>query len=90
MTLHRITPDDVDAAILAVQYHVFPGTTKTVCCVTLQNGYSVTGESACADPALFNAEIGQEWALVDAKKKIWPLLGFALRSKLHQCTKETV
>ena len=44
----RITPADVDAAIVSAAYHVFPGTTLTVCCITLQNGFLVTGESAAA------------------------------------------
>lgn len=78
-----VTQSDVDDEILAEQFHVFPGTTMTVCALTLRNGYVVTGESAAASPANFNVELGQQIARRKAVEKIWPLLGFRLRDKLH-------
>ena len=54
----------------------------TFCVLVLTNGYTVTGQSACADPNNYNQEIGQRIAREDAVKKIWPLLGFELSSKL--------
>jgi len=54
-------------------YYVFPGTMLTVCCLTLENGFTVTGESACASPANFNEELGRKIAREHAKQKIWPL-----------------
>lgn len=42
----RLNPQMIDEAIASEQYHVFPGTTLTVCALTLRNGYIVTGESA--------------------------------------------
>ena len=83
LTAPRITPADIDAAVVAVQYHVFPGTMLTVACATLRNGFTVTGESACASPENFDAEIDQRIALAAAKQKIWPLLGYQLREQLH-------
>lgn len=58
----RITPDMIDEAIAAEAYHVFPGTTLTVCALTLRNGFQVVGESACASPENFNPEIGRKIA----------------------------
>ena len=58
----RLTPDLIDAAIKSEQYHVFPGTTMTVCALTLQNDYIVTGESAAASPENFDAAIGRKIA----------------------------
>lgn len=81
-TAPRIKPDDLEAEILAAQYYVFPGTTLTVCCLTLQNGFTVVGESACASPELFNKELGEKIARENAKQKLWPLLGFRLKDKL--------
>ena len=46
----RLTPVDIDNAIVYEQYHVFPGTTLTICALTLRNGFIVTGESAAAVP----------------------------------------
>ena len=82
LTAKRITPDMLDAEIVAEQFHVFEGSCLTVCCLTLKNGFTVTGESACASPENFDAEIGQKIAKSNARDKIWPLLGFRLRDEL--------
>ena len=56
----------------------------TFCVLVLRNGFTVTGESACASPENFDAEIGRNIARQNAVQKIWPLMGYELRSKLHQ------
>jgi hypothetical protein len=80
----RLTPDMISAAIKTAQYYVFPGTTLTVCCVTLQNGYTVLGESACADPANYRKDLGEKYAYENAKNKIWALEGYLLKEAIHQ------
>lgn len=79
----RITPEDLDKEIIAEQYHVFHGTTLTVCCLTLRNGFTVTGESAAASPENFDLLIGQKISRANARDKIWPLLGFRLKDRLN-------
>lgn len=59
----------------------------TFCVLVLKNGFTVTGESACASPENFDAEIGRKIARQNAEQKIWPLMGYELRSKLSE-TKE--
>lgn len=54
----------------------------TFCVLVLKNGFTVTGESACASPENFDAEIGRKIARQNAIQKIWPLMGYELRSKL--------
>jgi hypothetical protein len=54
----------------------------TFCVLVLRNGFTVTGESACASPENFNAEIGRRIARDNAVNKVWPLLGFRLRDEL--------
>ena len=56
----------------------------TFCVLVLRNGFTVTGESACASPENFDAEIGRNIARQNAVQKIWPLMGYELRSKLSQ------
>jgi len=56
----------------------------TFCVLRLRNGFTVTGESACASPENFDAEIGRKIARQNAVHKIWPLLGFRLRDQLIQ------
>lgn len=82
LTAPRITPSDIEATIQSADFYVFPGTTLTVCCLTLKNGFNVVGESACASPQNFNKELGERIALENAKQKIWALEGYALRNKL--------
>lgn len=54
----------------------------TFCVLVLRNGFTVTGESACASPENFDAEIGRRIARENAVAKVWPLMGYELRSKL--------
>lgn len=54
----------------------------TFCVLVLRNGFTVTGESACASPENFDAEIGRKVARQNALQKIWPLMGYALKLEL--------
>ena len=56
----------------------------TFCVLVLRNGFTVTGESACASPENFNAELGRKIARQNAKDKIWPLMGYELRTYLSK------
>lgn len=78
----RVTGTSVDDAIETAAYHVFPGTTVTVCCITLRNGYQVIGHSACADPANFDPEVGETCAYENARRHIWALEAYLIRQRL--------
>lgn len=78
----RLTPALIDGAIASEQYHVFDGSQLTVCCLTLANGFTVTGESACASPENFDAEIGKRVSREKAREKIWALEGYLLKQRL--------
>ena len=60
-----------------------PLQTLTFCILTLENGFTVTGESACASPENFDAEIGKKIAYDNAREKIWLLEGYLLKEKLN-------
>jgi hypothetical protein len=95
LTAPRVTPADIDAAI-AEEYTFTaasalkgtPGESSqsckllTICVLVLRNGFTVTGESACASPANFDAELGAKIAKGHARDKIWALEGYLLKSKL--------
>lgn len=78
----RLTPAHIDKQIVSADYHVFSGTTLTVCAITLLNGFIVTGESAAASPKNFDAEIGRKIAYDNARNKIWTFEGYSLRDRL--------
>ena len=56
----------------------------TFCVLVLRNGFTVTGESACASPENFDAEIGRKIARQNAVAKVWPLMGYALKNELSR------
>lgn len=78
----RLTPDHIDACISAEAFHVFPGTTLTVCALTPRNGFIVTGTSAAASPQNFDEAIGRDIARRNARERIWELEGYLLRERL--------
>lgn len=55
----------------------------TFCVLVLKNGFTVTGEAACADPANYREELGRKYARENAIKKIWPLEGYLLKQRLY-------
>ena len=61
---------------------LIPLSLLTFCVLVLRNGFTVTGESACASPENFNAELGQKIARHNAVQKVWPLMGYALKNSL--------
>lgn len=87
----RVTPADIEAAIDEVVYFTpgdnlrpgHPASVLTFCVLVLDNGFTVTGESACASPENFDAEIGRQVARQNAVNKVWPLLGFRLKDRLR-------
>lgn len=83
MNAPKLTPEHVAAQVASVQYHVFPGTTVTVCCITLRNGYNTIGHSACVSPENFDAAIGEQIAYKNALNEIWQLEGYLLREFIH-------
>jgi hypothetical protein len=89
----RITPADIEANIVSEHYFTASqGAAEidrdeslgllTFCVLVLRNGFTVTGESACASPENFDAEIGRKIARANAVQKIWPLMGYALCERL--------
>lgn len=81
---NKVSRADLDAEVAAgtTLYTRIENTNLTHCTIKLDNGFSVTGESACVDPANFNEEVGRQIAFNKAHEKLWPLLGFRLADRL--------
>ena len=97
LTAPRITPSDIEANIAGEYFFTADQATKdcpqldplrllTFCVLVLKNGFTVTGESACASPKNFDPEIGRRVARDNAVQKMWPLMGYALKQDLHRAT----
>lgn len=95
LTAPRVTPQRIED-VIAEEYSFTaaaalkgtPGETSrslqllTICVLVLKNGFTVTGESACASPENFDAELGRKIARKHATDKIWALEGYALKNQL--------
>ncbi|MFY9438982.1 MAG: Gp49 family protein, partial [Burkholderiaceae bacterium] len=66
------TPEDITGPLALL----------TFCVLVLKNGFTVTGESACASPENFDAELGRKIARKNAIDNVWPLMGYALKERL--------
>lgn len=76
----RVTPADINARIVATDYtRLTP--TVTICNITLDNGFSVRGESACVNLDNYDQEIGERISHDNAFNQLWPLFGFLLAEK---------
>ena len=73
----RVTKDYMETRIETTEFFRL-GKTVTICSLTLDNGYSVRGESACVSPENYNQEIGENIARHNAFNALWPLFGFLL------------
>lgn len=94
-TAPRVTPGDIEDNISAEytftvdkavgeNVPLMPALSLlTICVIVLKNGFTVTGESACASPESFDADIGRKIARQNAVQKIWPLMGYELKQRLH-------
>ena len=80
----RVSYKNVEDKILTEQYYVFPGTTTTVCCLILKNGFTTIGHSACASAANFNEAIGRCIAKENAVDQVWQLEGYLLKQRLYE------
>lgn len=73
----KIQREDLHALISRTEYTRLAGTTKTFCHIFIgDSGFSVTGESACLNPADFDEAVGRDFAFKDAFNKLWPLEGY--------------
>ena len=97
-TAPRVTPAGIEASI-ASEYFINAGDATvhcanpddhvnlsclTFCVLVLRNGFTVTGESACASPENFDPEIGRKIAKQNATAKIWALEGYLLKQRLSE------
>lgn len=77
----KVTKEFLESEIVNVEYQRGPGTI-THCYITVKNGFTFTGESACVSEANFDEEIGKKYAYEQAFEKMWHPYGFLLKSKL--------
>ena len=77
----RLCPADIDAVIMSESFTNLPSGKAMICELTLRNGFTVRGESACVSPENFDEEIGRRISREDARSKIWGFEGYRLQEQ---------
>lgn len=78
---NRVTVTDMQAKVKSSTYTRLPDSTTTVCQITLENGYTLVGTSACVDPTKFNQALGEQYAYEKAINQLWDLEGYLLKQR---------
>ena len=81
LTAPRLCPDDINAVIVGATYTKLPSGKCLICELTLRNGFTVRGESACVSVENFDQEIGEKISYQNAKDKIWGFEGYLLQER---------
>jgi len=80
----RLSPELIDSVIVSETFTKLPSGKCLICELTLVNGFTVRGESACVSVANFDLEIGKEVSRKNARAKIWGFEGYLLQQRLYE------
>lgn len=84
MNKNKVTIEGIKAKIKAECYLVLPDGRTTICMLSMENGYTIKGLSACVDAANFDIDLGRKYAYEDAIRQIWPLEGYLLAQRMYE------
>lgn len=82
-----VTLNDILDKVKHVSYTLLPNGRTTVCQLTLENGFTVEGQSACVDKANYNKALGEKYAYEDAINNVWKFEGYLLAEEMYQRSK---
>lgn len=80
----KLNPTDISSVIDRVDYHREPGSTFTICTITLKNGHKVVGQNACIAGRVWNEDMAKEASYNQALDKVWELEAYLLRQRLYE------
>ncbi len=80
----RVSEDRLKSIIREVSFVLMPDGRTTVCHLSLENGFSVRGESSCVFIENFDADVGRDIAYKQAFAKLWQLEGYLLAQRHYE------
>ena len=80
----KVTKEALQAKIGSIDYVVMPDGRTTVCQLTMQNGFTVRGESSCVSVENFNKALGEKYAYEKAFDAAWAFEGYLLAELRHR------
>lgn len=85
----RLTPSYIESLVVKEDYHHFPDTRVTVCCVTTVNDHDFVGVAICAEKRRFDLEKGKQVARNKVRQHIAEAERYLLRQRLYEYHKDT-
>jgi hypothetical protein len=80
----KVTLDGIKAKIKGETYLVLPDGRTTLCHLTLENGFTVNGTSACIDPSSFDINLGRKYAFEEAIREVFKVEAYLLMQKAYE------
>ena len=80
----KVTREHLGMRIASADYVVMPDGRTTVCQLTMQNGFTIRGESSCVSAENFNKELGEKYAYEKAFDNAWAFEGYLLAELRHR------
>jgi hypothetical protein len=84
--MNKVTIELIESKIADESYLVLPDGRSTLCILTLENGYTIKGMSACVDPSSFDLQLGRQFSREDAIRQIWVLEGYLMAQRLYEAS----
>lgn len=78
-----VTLQGIYDKITSTTYTLLPNGRTTICQLTMANGFTIEGSSACVDASNYNQHLGEKYAYEDALNNVWKFEGYLLAEKLH-------
>lgn len=79
----KVTLESIKAKIKSETYLVLPDGRTTLCVLTLENGFTVTGTAACVDPKEFDMNVGRKYSFEDAMRTVCTVEAYLLMEKAY-------
>ena len=86
MTESTVTLQGILDKIKSVTYTLLPNSRTTVCQLTMENGFTIEGQSACVSLLSYNRALGEKYAYEKALDNCWQFEGYLLAQKLHEAS----
>lgn len=80
----KVQMTDMLAKIKDTTYTLLPNGRTTICQITLKNGFTVEGSSACVVKSEYNQALGEKYSFEKAIDNLWQLEGYLLAEKRYQ------
>jgi len=80
----RLTYPYLETLVIFEDYHHFPETGTTTCCIKVMNGFAITESASCGSANRFDFDIGKEKSRRKAMKRLMDYEQYLLKNRLYE------